>query len=393
MPQLLGVVGMETSLFGALIVWTALAYDRGWGLWIGAFAGLTALGRPEGIVMVALLAGFDVYRRRRFPHRIVWPALALIVLWEVIVLGTTHSLIPHTLRVKATQMAMSPEHWFTAFVNQIPHPNVVVALLSLGVIELVIRIRKGETFALIVMAFGLIQVVGYSVAKAPWWYLWYNEPGNLAWLLGSAFGVLFALRPIQSLIEKRLRGAGTRLASARWSHATLQAGISGLGIFAVGAIYSWQAFAAPGIISSITKPYRMSTQYIEVAGWLKARGGRNDWVAAQEIGYLGFYSELRVRDMMGLLENNSVESLSRGRWDWWFTNYREPRFIVLHIPQWPLEPEPPGSLNAWPQQVWNRFIADYAPVHSVEVPHYIVNHLEVYELRSELEGRLLPAGR
>ena len=118
-------------------------------------------------------------------------------------------------------------------------------------------------------------------------------------------------------------------------------------------------------------PYRFSTDYIAVSRWLKGNSDSSDWVACDEIGYIGAYSQRNIRDMLGLIEGpRSIPPLTAHRWDWWLTDEPEPRFIVLHQVRWPGEP---GDAHMeWPEKSLALFARDYAPV-------YRSGQIEVYQ--------------
>ena len=104
----------------------------------------------------------------------------------------------------------------------------------------------------------------------------------------------------------------------------------------------------------------MSPGYIAAAGWLRGHARPGEWVAADEIGYLGMYSGLPIRDMLGLADPRSIGPLQRGRWAFWFTDSPEPGFIVIHTPTWAGEPGCPET--PWPAAALNRYAGAYHQV-------------------------------
>jgi hypothetical protein len=104
-------------------------------------------------------------------------------------------------------------------------------------------------------------------------------------------------------------------------------------------------------------PYRLSPDYIAAAQWLKQHAGPSDWVAADEIGYLGVYSGLPIRDMLGLADADSVRPLQMHRWEYWLTDDGAPRFIVIHDPEMPGEPGSP--VTPWPEPALSTYRSSY----------------------------------
>ena len=377
-PGLLHVVGLETSTFAALVVLAALAYDRRWMWTAGVVAGLAALGRPEGLVVALLLGGIEVLRREGRSYAVVVPTLVLVVPWKLFEWLSFGTLIPHTLQVKAFQGSYNPQHWINAFYDQIPLPAVVLPLAAVGVAVALSHFRRGRPFSLVVITVGLIQVGAYTALNAPSWYQWYFEPGNLALILAAGLGVHGIGRMIATRLLARRTGGGT--SSIAWK--------AWVGVFVVllGAALWWQRLPVPGQLSSLTSPFRLSDSYLRVATWLRTHAPPGAWVATGKIGYIGYYSGLNVLDTMGLADQQSVPLLSKDPWFWWFADFPEPRFVVVHVPAWPGEPEPPGAPAAWPVSQYHRFLRDYVPVFATapvgSTTPDTARQLVVYERRS-----------
>ena len=378
-PGLLHVVGLETSFFAAAVVLAALAYDRRWMWTAGLAAGVAALGRPEGLVVALLLAGIEIVRRDGRLYKIVIPTLLLLLPWKLFEWVSFGTLIPHSLQVKAFQGSLNSQHWISAFFDQIPLPAVVLPLAAVGTAVAAVQFRRGRPFSLVVIAVGLLQVLAYTALNAPSWYQWYFEPGNLAMILAAGLGLHWAVRTAASRIADRQTGGG--------APRTTWVPLAGLLVVVFGATLSWQRLPVPGQPSSLTSPFRLSDSYLRVASWLRAHSPPGAWVATGKIGYLGYYSGLNVLDTMGLADQQSVPMLSKDPWFWWFATRPAPLFVVVHVPAWPGEPEPPGASAAWPGPEYHRFLQDYVPVFVTDPPASAapdgVREMVVYERRPQ----------
>lgn len=365
-PAILEVVGLETSCFMAVVILAALAYEsEKWWL-AGVLSALACLGRPEGIVVPAGILALDILRHRRLRPQLFLPSLVLLVPWEIFQFTVNGSFLPHTLQIKQLQAGASPLHWWSYFLDQIPFLWFVVALAICGTAEAIYQCLRGHPFSVIVVGFGFVQIAGYSVFNAPWWYAWYLVPGDLAVLFAAGLGVVAVTRALSVTLSSIHGPRRTNLAHLKEVVVWVVSGVAAASL-AVVAISN--AYQVPGVIQAIRHPYPNSTQYMNVATWLKDHAHTGDWVALQEIGYVGYYSGLNVLDMEGLLENNSAKYLANDEWDWWYVHEPKPEYIVMHGPAWPGEPNPPWSkIDPWPKAAWNSFVDSYHQVFSIRVP-------------------------
>jgi len=334
-PPLLRAVGLETSLLLATAAMAALACERGKLEWAGACSGLCALSRPEGLAMLGVLVVVAGRRQVRRIAALAWPFLAVIAPWLLFAAATFGSVIPHSVRVKSIQGSIEwwtqEGSWIATFARQIPGTPWIYLLLALGLRRALRDARSGRSFALGVSLFGASQVLAYAVLDAPPGYLWYYAPGNFAVVLLSACGIreldLAAARWLRrSEPPVRLAGTGPAWAGAR------------LAVLSCIGVSLYAAVAAGPLRATAGRPFRLAPEYRRAAQWLATNGSAQDWVAANETGYIGYYSGLRVRDMLGLLHVESPEPLRRREWDWWFTTFPPPRFVVVHAGRWIGEP-------------------------------------------------------
>ena len=337
-PTLLRSEGMETPTYLACIALTALAVQGGNEYIVGALAGLTALGRPEGGIIIPIALGALWLRSGRVPWRALLLPIIPIALWLGFCLHTFHTVVPHTMKIKAMQSSLPAwqESWLIGFIAHLKALRFLAPFAAFGAF-LVVRDLKRSPFAAIVILFGLIQIAGYTVAHAPATYFWYDSPGDFAYLLALVVGLVAALRWIAA------RYTALPRSFVAW---TLSA-----------ALCLW-ALATIAYEATHAKPYRVSPDYIASALWLKQHAGASDWIAANEIGYIGIYSGLPVKDMLGLADPDSVAALQQRHWDFWYTDKGEPRFIVVHTnPPGPGEPDSPDT--PWPAATLNAYHNSY----------------------------------
>jgi hypothetical protein len=339
--------GMETSIFLACILASALAYQRNRPLLAGVLAGAAALARPEGVALIAVLSAVHLLRTRRVPARMLIGWALPVLPWLAYSYWSFGSILPHTVSIKAIQSGIGywaeQPAWLRTFLRQARVLPLTMLLFVIGVANAWSRCLQGDPFALVVVGFGCVQVTAYAVLGAPAGYFWYYAPGNLAIDTGVILGLFWV-------------GHYIRRYSAR----------SG----PIEPLSGWRAVAAGTVVVALmtqlgatqarmVEPYRLAAEYLNAGRWIDANLPPDVRVACTEIGYLGYYSQREIRDMHGLIHREAVEPLRRAQWDWWFAS-DPPEVIVVHNPRWYGEPAP----AYWRQESLRRFEKDYRSVYT-----------------------------
>ncbi|MCJ2068457.1 hypothetical protein MKK75_06485 [Methylobacterium sp. J-030] len=354
--RLLQSFGMETSLLMALVSFTALAYQHnGDSFRTGVFAGLTALTRPEGIILMGLIGACHLMLRRQIAWRSALVTVAFLLSWVVISWLYFGTVVPHTAEVKSLQRRMSPwinePDFFHAFILQSRWLIFTIPLVAIGLWLTVRRLFRNDTFPALCVGFGLVQVLGYQLMDAPGAYFWYFEPGDFA----TNLAIMMALVWFGALVRRRLSLPQTAY---------------------VGAMFLMIPFVKEMSFDPIKRfppnEYRHSGEYKAVAAWLRANSQPADAFAATEIGYLGWYSKQPVLDINGLVHRRSLPGLRQRNLHWWWDEGERPRYVVVHRPPWDGEP---GHTGTWPAQISAEFASQYHKVFEYE-------GMEVFERNS-----------
>ena len=369
LSTILKPVGMETTVFLASIAFACLAYEREWKFLCGLSIGIAMLGRPDGIVMLPVIVGFEVITKRRVPWKAMASCLLVIGPWLLFSLVEFHDLIPHTAIVKSLQGHLaawnSPEGWAWAFISQLPLPFLLAPCFMIGSIVLTAGLKSRPPFAALLVCFGVAQVIGYTILGAPEGYPWYYVPGNLAYLIAAFIGAEFLFHQVHKWAAAI---PFLNLAVAPESLRKLDRRALGLAL-SIACVFGVMFL---DMHWRVHKHYRESDNYIGAAKWLQAHGSRKDWVAADEIGYIGYFSGLNVKDMLGLLDQYSVRYLKDYQWDWWYTEHTvRPKFAMLHDPNWIGEPN--ARRREWPIEKKIAFFKEYTKVQAF-------GDISIYEL-------------
>jgi arabinofuranosyltransferase len=294
--------GMESSLFAFWTLGVLTLSARGTRpSVVGGLAGVSVLIRPEGILLVAVVIGWTWWTHRGEALAAAFAAVAPLALTGFILFVLYGSPLPHSIAAK--QVAYRPAWplenalallvqaglpgWSTYLLAVLPAAaGVVLAAVGLvGMVELtrrgLIRLGRERTptpwqpfaaFAALYVAFYV--VVGLRGVRLFPWYLVPIEP---FYLLGAAAG-------LSSL--PRFRGA--------WLAAILV-------IWQLPAI-DWHQPLRP-IGEDLTREQLL----LDVGRGLVASLRPNATIAAPEIGALGYASNLRVLDTVGLVSPDALQ--------------------------------------------------------------------------------------
>jgi len=76
--------------------------------------------------------------------------------------------------------------------------------------------------------------------------------------------------------------------------------------------------------------------YAQVGTWLKENTNQNASIAMVEIGTIGWYSDRRIIDILGLVNKFNADYITKGDVTSWIKDY-QPDYILKHEPIWPHE--------------------------------------------------------
>lgn len=331
-PLLLWTYGLETQLYMAVTLLAIWAYCETRAGLLGLALGLSLLTRPDAVVLSGFLLGHWIYRDRQVPWRAIGPAVGMLLPWTIFSIVYFGSLVPNTLAAKMAQgrsgafsldspwlIAGLPLFargmWFwTTFSYAYPERFRVPLLLGIGFLVVVglTTVRRWHPSMIAMGVWGLGQLVAYSILKVPH-YHWYYAPLVLAGVVTIAAG----------LAEVASWGA---VLHRRMAQVVILLGLMPLFLsHAVFAYKTTSVLPGPGEVA-----------YETVGRWLQRYTPAEASVAAAEIGTIGYFSNRRMIDMVGVIDKQGPAELARANWGWWLT-MRAPDFVLVHDPPWVFE--------------------------------------------------------
>ena len=230
-----------------------------------------------------------------------------VLAWAAFALPTFGSILPATLAAKMAQVASGLWAPFPVrlFGEWLPGWGVGpwgvfstvlgYVLVAAGLVSMGIRQRRMIIFPV----WGVVYAVGYSLLGVPG-YTWYRLPILFVLSLVAGLGLEAVVRT--AVNGRRVGGIGVTVAWALAVALMVSAG--------------WRTV---GILRTLPRDQQVPA-YITMARWLNADAKPGQSVAFFEVGALGYYTDLAVVDLVGLVTPSMIphvlnQDFSSGFWE------------------------------------------------------------------------------
>lgn len=282
-------LGMESALYALLCLASLLLAGSGRGLPAAALAGLAALTRLDGGIVVVVVLVATALRERRLPWKEAALAGLIVAPWYLWAWGHYGSPFPNSLHAKAG-LAHSPGFGGGDFVQgglallrgRLARWPLLVPYLGLALMGLPRALRSAAPWQPYV-AWGGLYTVAYWLTGMPH-FGWYYVP----------------LVPLVAVLA--VEGLHTvATVAGRWR---------GLAVTLLAAALLLPAgqMLTHSLRSAEASPAR-ALAYRDAGQWLSAHAQPGDSVALLEIGVVGWFSGIEVVDTMGLVSPYLAERL------------------------------------------------------------------------------------
>ena len=313
---LLGVLGMETTLYVLLALSTFYFYQREQPIWAALFAGLTFLTRWDGILVMGVLLFAEMLKNRGRFLRTGLICAAIILPWLAYSYATFGSILPNT---------------FFAKVGQGWNPGLGgagIGSFGPGLIRIAASAYVENRLFLLLPVFAVAGSFSVFYRKVKWWplLLW-----TMTYIGGfTALGVLrfpWYYPPLVPTFALLMAEGIEAVAQSLSLHLTRTAG-------QVAVMAALCALCLVPNVDWLVKSQRTgidahSATYLQVARWLRTHTPPDSSVALLEIGIIGFYSDRTVVDTMGLVSPEMVGHLGSWLQTLQFAvNYYWPDYVV-----------------------------------------------------------------
>ncbi len=291
------VSGMETLLFGLCILlallWISRARSISWGA-VGLLIGASVWVRPDGITLLgpaafALLLGKGSRRERLTGLAWLVSGVAALfgpyLLFNLLVQG---SIWPNTFYAKQAEYAVQRQvPIYLRFFNEIKLPMIGSGIFLLpGFIAFCWKAWRERNWAVLgaviwFLGYGLLYALRLPVTYQ---YGRYFMPAMPVYFVIGLVGTLFLI--------PGLRGK-------RWTWILARVGI-------ISGIFVWLAFFSIGARRYAQDVAIIETEMVAAAKWVAASTPQQAFIAAHDIGALGYFGERRLLDLAGLISPDVI---------------------------------------------------------------------------------------
>jgi hypothetical protein len=305
--------GMETGLFMALCAIAMSLFSRHEYGQLGIVTALLLLTRLEGVFLVAAMAIEHLRLKRSLPNARHFLIPALIIIgqfgFSLLYYGT---LLSQSAQAKLQQGAsglwtgLSFIHYGMTLYHLIfGGAYLFVPLLILGILGL-FRWRS-LSLSRISVVFVLLYTAFFEATGIPG-QVWYYGPHFVFLWFYAGLGIVST-------------------AEWFWQRTPFHrfGGLTVLGTVLIVAV-SWSLMILPPILGNVIRD-----DYRRIGIWVRENTPENASIALAEIGTVGWYSERRIVDILGLITPRNAHFVGKQDFESWAEYYR-PELILVHRP-------------------------------------------------------------
>jgi hypothetical protein len=325
-PLLISAVGMETFFLIFLLLLALQSYLAGKFYLAGIWFSLLILTRYETVIFAGILGLHFLIKRKQLPFWLILSALPVII-WLSFTWTYFGAIISNSAQVKLAEkegyaFATGAFIWWIVYARQTAWYYALAPLMLLGGYS-ILRYRKLSTGYTFVLLWAGVYFIAASFAAGSFpWYYGPLIPGLailLAWGATSVARwlsqVVYQLSSVSGL-QGRNGDKKVNLIIPAWpglpAQTTIQKAV--FAVIAGGLILLQGLSATTGWVNYGGQIVdAREVLYREVAAWLNQNANKNQSLAVGEIGVLGYYSNLRIVDLRGLVTPVLLPSLVQGR--------------------------------------------------------------------------------
>jgi hypothetical protein len=287
---------METLFLLALLLLSLRCYLARRLALAGFLLGLLVVTRYETALFAALLGIHFAVRHRRLP---VWLLAALppVLLWASYAWFTFDTIIPTSAAAKLVERGASHGAsfgigailWWHIYGSESAQYYALLPLILLGGYMALRKKRHHQPYMLL-LVWSVIYFLAASLAALS--FSWYYGPLIPGFAILVVWGTGF-LSELAQILSQKLPITQTRQTAVRF-------GTFALLVVAILAlqISSWTDYWLTTRDRVLDGRYLL---YREIAQWLNEHGNEQQSLAAPEIGVLGYYTDMQIVDLHGLV--------------------------------------------------------------------------------------------
>ena len=369
-PLVLMTFGGETPFYLMLVCAAFYFYFKGQ-IYIPSFLlALSLLNRSEGIVPAAVIFGHFLLVKRRVPLGPMTLYILTIAPWLAFSLLKFGSPLTNSLAAKIAQVEVGLPlflqgaiNWVRLIIGGNLFFAAFIPLFVLGMIYAIV----GERQWLLLFSWVILQTIGYIILRVPF-YHWYVAH------IGLGLGILASLGAaappyfwgtVYKVMDDLLVAIKEDAVALRHKLSSLSDKLKVLYPLVVSLVSLCVILSLLAEIGAIYPYYRgqpgpANRLYRAAGEWFAENTDQDASIAYLEIGQIGYYSDRRVIDVLGLVTPGVVDHVKKGDFLWAYLRYK-PDYIVYN-----------AIFSAWigvvRQQPW--FKDSYHEVARLQEPGY-----------------------
>lgn len=288
-PFLPHFMGMESYFLLCLFLITVHAYEKGKSLTTAIGSGLLILIRYEMVLFLVIVALVDLFRKKKIPFWLT-PGLVPVLIWMIYAWQMFGSTVPLSASAKLaatnTPFLLGFTGYIYSFVNRIPGWFLIIVLFLTGIGSIYFNKRFLRKTLLLILFSSIYLVISSIIAGS---FPWYYAPLIPLFSFFTTAGIQYiASVPLGSTAQDhRLKGAIYR------------------GIFSLllaAAFLIQVSFWHKDIVAYNGRSFDHRYEaYTQICNWLTQNARQEKSIAALEIGYIGYYTDMKMIDLHGLI--------------------------------------------------------------------------------------------
>lgn len=283
--------GMETALFTLLVTASFYYLHKRLPFYAIGAATLAGMTRPEGFLIVGIVLVQSAWRDRRYLIALLGTSAAVVLPWIIFAWLYFGSPVPNSITAKlALYSRFGTMSIWDSFVFLMGWHNPMGLPLVLLAIAGGWWLNRKQNFGLVEIVWLVLMVAGLSTSSTHL-FLWYIAP----------------IYPVYLLFA----GAAPLALADRWKLMSTYSRPTAAGIIVLAIVI---LVAANYRTVDYYRNYQshLDAVHKSIGEYLHTHAKPNDVVAAEDIGYMGYYSGLTIVDRDGLVSPEVVPYNAKG---------------------------------------------------------------------------------
>jgi hypothetical protein len=372
-PWFLQTFGSETYFQLLMIISALYFYDKRKYIPTTIFCVLAFLVRADGIIPAGIIFLDYIIKNKKFPTKEALLFIILCIPFFLFCYFNFNTFLPNTLETKQAQYVS--DLWRKFFPGIFYFAGVILKenTLFYSFIPLLLAggtlILFSQKVWFLIASWATLHTLGYTLLKVSF-YHWYAIPLILLLMLISAFSIQFITSVPLFFKENQMKKWNFKIfnqeikislakfkdigSSLKWTHRILSLVI----ISCILLVLSAGIRAYHNTYRSF--PFPKLELYTKAGRWISKNTPADASVAALEVGYLGYYSQRKIIDLVGIVTPGVSTHIRKQDFQWAVKTYKPDYFVYC------------DEFRSWLETITDQpwFEKSYRQIKEMNVPGY-----------------------